>query len=1388
LYGPTETTTYSTWSAVQAGRDVRIGRGVANTRLYVLDSALELAAKGVMGELYIGGAGVARGYWRRPELTAERFIPDAYGKVSGERLYRTGDLVRWRNDGELEYVGRADQQVKIRGYRIELGEIEAALVEQAGIRDAAVVVKGSGAETRIVAYVEAIAGAGLNAGQIRKELQERLPGYMTPSQVVLLENLPRTPNGKVDRKALPEAESENATSSSRTSANEVEELLAGIWAEVLKCEQVGVDDNFFELGGHSLLATQMILRLRRIFHRDIPLRTVFESPVLKDLAACITAATNELQPLHEHAMTNIPRDGELPLTSGQERLWFLDQFTSSRDAYNITAAVRLHGDLDRDVLQRSFQTILNRHEILRTGFAHLNGKPRPEIRRCVEFSLSYRNLSQQPEAAEHEIRQQARQEFVLSEPPLLRATLLRNADMEHILVLVMHHIVSDGWSLGIVVRELRDIYEAYRQDLPSPLPDLTNQYVDYAAWQQQLLHSPAMHSALDYWKGQLSGPPEGLELPSDFPRQETPAYSGSTVRLEMGSELSATLHGLARHENVTLYMLLLAGFQSLLWRCTGEKDVVVGTVVANRNHVGTEDLIGLFVNQLPLRTRFSDGMTFREALAQVRDVTLSAYAHQDVPFGKLVEALQPQRRLGRNPLFQIMVILHNQPLPALEFSGITLEPVEIDVDSSVFDLTLSFTADDEGQLCASMRYSTIFKKQTIERLLHNLKAVYQTMADDPAGLIRDLEIITHLRTEAEPAFPAEQEMQSEKAWPVLFEKLAGPARDFAASKSITEIFAEQVARTPQQVAVQYEQQTLTFAQLNKRANRLANYLLSCGVRNEDRVAICLERSSEILVAILGILKAGAAYVPLDPAYPRQRLRYIVQEANVRLAVSQLSLAAHLSAEVGQVICLDAEERLEASEKNPQGHPLPENLAYIIYTSGSTGRPKGVMIQHRSVVNLLEGLHYTIYSGHKSPLRVSMNAPIVFDGSVKQWIQLLQGHTVCILPEAVRLDPQALSLYIKDTQIDVLDCTPSQLKLIHESVRGHLKAALVGGENIDAGMWVDLQRSQHGQFYNVYGPTECTVDVTVCSVNGDQSSIGSPIQNVRTFILDENLRPVAAGAAGELCVSGEGVARGYWNRPDLTAERFLPNPFSGLAGDRFYRTGDSVCLLPDGKLKFLGRIDDQVKLRGFRIELGEIAAVLRDVHGVRNAIVLLHGEQQSQHRLVACIERSDAAKEDVTVEALRVNARLHLPEYMVPSGFCIMDKFPLTLNGKVDRNALLGMAAESIERSVIVVTPRNQTEQQILAIWQDILGVKQAGIHDNFFDLGGNSLAMAQVSVRLGEVFQRSVPMIELFRNPTVATLAKYLDGQEPEPQSKTKVQDRASRRIAAANRGGGVRR
>ncbi len=481
--------------------------------------------------------------------------------------------------------------------------------------------------------------------------------------------------------------------------------------------------------------------------------------------------------------------------------------------------------------------------------------------------------------------------------------------------------------------------------------------------------------------------------------------------------------------------------------------------------------------------------------------------------------------------------------------------------------------------------------------------------------------------------------------------------------------------------------------------------------------------------------------------------------------------------------------LEASEEDPKVYPLPENLAYIIYTSGSTGRPKGVMIQHRSVANLLEGLQHTIYSGHKAPLRVSMNAPIVFDGSVKQWIQLLQGHTVCILPEAVRLDPLVLNQYIKDKQIDVLDCTPSQLKLIHENVKNHLKAALVGGENLDAEMWAALQSSSDTQFYNVYGPTECTVDVSVCAVDDSaQPSIGTPIQNVRTYILDENLQPVPSGEAGELCVSGEGVARGYWNRPDLTAEKFLPNAFSGLSGDRLYRTGDSVCLLPNGKLKFLGRVDDQVKLRGFRIELGEIAAVLRNVQGVRDAIVLLDGEQQNQQRLVACIERNDTAKEVVTIHVLRETARLHLPEYMVPSAFCIVDKFPLTVNGKVNRKMLLGMAAASVERPETVIAPRSQTEQQIFGIWQEILGIKQAGIHDNFFDLGGHSLALAQVSVRLSEVFQRSVPMIELFRNPTVAMLAQYLDGQQAEPQSKTRVQDRASRRIAAANRASVVKR
>jgi amino acid adenylation domain-containing protein len=765
-YGPTECAVVATSGQVvfDHSKDSTppIGRAIANAQTYVLDQQLQLVPMGVTGELYVGGEGVARGYWQRPELTAERFLPDPFGPdlfsgLTGARMYRTGDLVCYLPNGQLKFIGRTDEQVKLRGYRIELEEVASVLRKAEGVRDAVVLVRGGEEENqensvaRLVAYIVRQSGALLNDVNLRQHARRQLPEYMVPSVCVILDELPLTANGKVDRKALPQPETSPDSEASDASLSPTEEIVAGIWSHLLGVSEVKRNDNFFQLGGHSLLVAQMVLRVRQALHCDLPLRMAFELPTLKDFSSHVETVTNQVKRAQQTSLTRISRERELPLTSAQERLWFLHQFTSSSSAYNIAGAVRLQGDLNHGALKNSLQEIVRRHEVLRTSFVEADGRPVQHIHQDVKFELQEFDLQEKDlretesqelasERVRRELKEEASRGFVLSEPGLLRARLLRVAEREYVLMVVLHHIIADGWSIGVLIRELKELYEACREGKSSPLPELEIQYVDYAAWQRELQATGEMKEGLEYWEKQLQGAPPVLELPTDYARGAEPSYQGGMVKLGLGKELSAKLSELSRHEGVTLYMALLAGFKALLWRYTSQKDIVVGTDVANRNHLGTEGLIGLFVNQLVLRTEFSGSLTFRELLSRVREVTLSAYAHQDVPFGKLVELLQPKRDFSRNPLFQVMVIFQNAPVPKLEFSGLKLEPLEIDIESSVFDLSLAFVLENDGEVRASLRHSSLFKTATVERMMQDLAAVLQCMVQTPDRQLSTLEV------------------------------------------------------------------------------------------------------------------------------------------------------------------------------------------------------------------------------------------------------------------------------------------------------------------------------------------------------------------------------------------------------------------------------------------------------------------------------------------------------------------------------------------------------------------------------------------------------------------------------------------------------------------------
>ena len=1389
-FGLTEATIDSSYFearqlALAADQLVPIGRPFANTQLYILNPQLQPQPIGVTGELFVGGAGLARGYLNRAELTAEKFIElqiaDLRWQIeesalrqsaisnlqSAIRLYRTGDLARFLPDGNIQFLGRADYQVKIRGFRIEPGEIEAVLATHEGVRQVVIAVcqDARGADC-LVAYVTVKDDTG--TGELRRFATEKLPAYMVPSAFVLLDEMPLNANGKVDRNALPAPEWDSLVDNEYVGPrNRTEELLAESFAQVLGLSRVGIHEVFFEIGGHSLLATQLVSRVREAFGLELPLRNVFEFPTVAALAEQIARLRLTTTAPQAPPVKPVARDGELPLSFAQQRLWFLEQLEPGSAAYNIPDAFRLSGPLDVAVLSRCLNEIIRRHEILRTTFHTVGGKPvqviAPELTLPLPvISLESLDAAQREAEVARLARESGSQPFDLARGPLLRVKLLRLAETEHVLLLTVHHIISDDWSSNVMFREIALLYQAFSNGQPSPLAELPIQYADYAHWQRAWLRGEVLAEHLNYWKQQLSDSPSLLELPTDRPRPGVQTFNGSYETYLLPPALAASLNELSRREGATLFMTLLAAFQTLLHRYSGQEVVNVGTPIANRTRAEVEGLIGLFINTLVMHGDLSGDPQFRQLLQRTRETALGAYAHQDLPFEMIVDELKLERNLSYTPLFQVMFVLQNAPLQMPELPGAQLQIGEIAAHSgaSKFDLTLFATETSEG-LSLVVEYNTdLFDATTIQRLLGHYEVLLTGIAADADQHISRLPLLAE--AERHQLFIEWNDTQ-----------LAAPH-----DRTFQELFEQQAARTPDAQAVIYQDQSLTFAELNRRANQVAHHLRRLGIGPDSLVALFTERSLEMMVGLVGILKAGGAYVPLDPSYPADRLGFVIEDAQASVVLTQQHLRAQITelrAELSAVhfICLDAaqDELAGESTENPPLNARGDNLAYVIFTSGSTGRPKGVMIEHHSALNLAAGLSHYIYGGrHDRQLRASLNAPLMFDASVQQWLMLIYGHAIDIVPQEVRLDGEALMNYLRAHRLDVLDCVPSQLRLLLAAgfAESDARPALVlpGGEAIDEAMWHTLARIEGTDFYNVYGPTECAVDSTTCCVRlyPHRPSIGRPLANVQLYVLDAHQQPVPIGIPGELYIGGAGVGRGYLNRAELTAEKFInwsvvSGQWSVVSGNngqrttdhgqRLYRTGDLVRWLPDRHLDFLGRADHQVKIRGFRIELGEIETVLAQHRGVRQSVVVAHQHEAGHQRLVAYVV---AGADAVTASELREHLLGSLPDYMVPSTFVLLDALPLTPNGKVDRARLPKPEADRNVIAVEYVAPRNELETKLAAIWQELLGVSQVGIHDNFFELGGDSILSIQIIARAAETGIRLTPK-DLFQSPTVAGLA-----------------------------------
>jgi amino acid adenylation domain-containing protein len=1350
-YGATEATGITAHHFARAdlasypGRSMPPGRPIANASIYVLDGGGEPVPVGVTGELYLGGVGVTRGYRRLPGQTAERYLPDPFGATAGARLYRTGDLGRWRPDGTIEFMGRGDAQVKVRGFRIELGEIEARLAEHAAVHEVVVVARdGEVGNPRLVAYYT---GDQAATAALRAHLAERLPEYMVPAAFVHMDALPVNPNGKLDRKALPTPEFAADEETYVAPRTPVEEVLAGIWAEVLGVERLGVHDSFFELGGHSLLATQAVSRVRELFGVELPLRALFEGPSVAEMAGRVEAMRRAGLPVLPPVVP-VER-AEPPLSFAQERLWFLDRLRPGEISYNLPFALRLRGALDVGALERSLGEIVRRHDALRTVFREQDGIPRQVITPFGGFRLPVTDLSHLPEAdrdaevpAELVAESGAARPFDLSAGPLFRATLLRLGAEEHVLLLSQHHIVSDGWSMGVLYRELSALYEAYREGGESPLPDLGVQYADYAVWQREQVEGEVLDRQLSYWRARLAGAPELLELPTDYPRPAVQTYRGATVPVELSLELLERLQALARSEGATLYMTLLGAFQVLLAKYSGGDDIVVGSPIAGRTRKEVEGLIGFFVNTLVLRTDLGGDPSFREMLRRAREVTLGAYEHQEVPFERLVAELQPERSLSHTPLFQVIFALQTAggegALPGLEVS-----PVEAERVNAKFDLSLELTPTSRG-LRGGLTYPTdLFERSTIERMVGHLERVLEQVAANADVRLSQLELLG----EAERALVLEGWNRTDAEYP--------------AGACIHELFEAQVARTPNGVAATFEGDSLTYRELNEAANRLAHHLIRRGVGPEVRVGICLERSLEMVVGILAILKAGGAYVPLDPAYPPERLAFTLADAGVPVVLVQEKVRAALVVPDGvELISLDA-ARAEIAD-NPQSGAGPDSLAYVIYTSGSTGMPKGALIEHRNVARLFSATD--AWFGFGTDDVWTLFHSYAFDFSVWElWGALLYGGRVVVVPLHVSRDPEAFHDLVLREGVTVLSQTPSAFRQFVrvDGERGGdlaLRVVVFGGEALEPASlreWVERRGVETPRLVNMYGITETTVHVTYRPLGredvfgGSGSPIGVRIPDLQLYVLDPTRRPLPVGVPGELYVGGAGVARGYLNRPELTAQRFVENPFG--AG-KLYRTGDRVRWLADGTLDYLGRLDEQVKIRGFRIELGEIEQRLAEHPEVREAVVLMREDVPGDRRLVAYLVG------DVEADVLRAHLRQSLPEYMVPSAFVVLDRLPLTSNGKLDRKAL--PAPEYAADADRYLAPRTPVEEMLAGIWAEVLCMERVDVEESFFDLGGHSLLAARVVSRVRELFGVEVPLRALFEGPTVAEMAGRVDAAQ----------------------------
>ncbi|NLR78193.1 non-ribosomal peptide synthetase [Chitinophaga eiseniae] len=1347
-YGPTENTTFSlTWNikALAPGKSIPIGRPLGNRTAYILSAEGQLLPAGVPGELYVGGDGVSRGYLNQPALTAQKFVLDPFSDIPDARLYRTGDLARWLPDGTVAYLGRIDDQVKIHGHRIEPGEIESVLLQHPGIKQAVVLmqVKTTG-DKYLVAYT--VPQGDVDKAALTDYLKSRLPAYMIPAQLVSLERIPLTSNGKADRKALRALEEDGLETALYVApANETEQQLLSIWERFLQRKEISTNANFFELGGHSLLASRVVTAIRSALQIELSVTRFFQYPTIATMAAYLVGKDKENG---LPAITAGKRPSRIPLAFSQERLWFIDQMNGTV-AYHVPLAIRLKGTLDAAGLSHALHTIVNRHEALRTVIRQEHGVPYQELLAPDEWELRliHGEKYSTPEQLQAHLIELVNAPFDLAKDYMLRAYLIRLSAEEHILLITLHHISSDGWSVTLLVNDMAELYNAYIEKRPAILDTLNLQFADYAVWQRSIADSERLRKQLSYWEQQLQGV-EVLQLPADFSRPAIQSTSGAVQRFTLDHTLLQQLQQFSLQQDVTLFMTLLAAFKVLLYRYSGQEDICVGTSIAGRTQEEVAGVIGFFVNTLALRSDLSQHPSFLTLLQQVKQTTLAAYDHQEVPFEKVVEAVNTERDLSRTPLFQVLFELQNTPaVDQLELGALTVTREEVKYNTAQFDLVVSMEEGPEG-LTGYVEYVTdVFTEATITQLMTHFAQLLTTVITQPDIRINTLPLLTD----------AERYQQL-----VTFNNTTV---DFPHNSTFIDQLGLQAQRTPAAPALVMGDQVLTYASLDERSNQLAHYLQEAGIGDTSLVPVCLDRSPDMVIAILAIMKAGGAYLPVDPGYPEERMAYMLNDSKAQLVIGSSASKQKLEhAGPVRIISLDEEQAVISGYPVTAltALPVPSQLAYVIYTSGSTGLPKGAMIEHAGMLNHLYAKVNDLKMDATSV--VAFTAAFTFDISVWQMFAALLcgGHTV-IYPTDTILQPTALMQAVEADKITILEVVPSYLSAILATVKGislpKLQYLLVTGETVPRQLlaeWFQHKDYRTIPVVNAYGPTEASDDIThhFMYETPEHSNVplGKPIQNLHIHILDASQQLCPIGVAGEIRVSGIGVGRGYLNRPELTAEKFVKDPFSENDTVRMYRTGDLGKWLPDGIIVHLGRIDNQVKIRGYRIEPGEIERVIEKSGMIKQVVVITKADQHQQLQLVAYVVGAENFDKDELLGYLKTK----LPEYMVPAQWVVLAEMPLSANGKIDRKALPESTIATVSAD-LYVAPTNKLEEKLAGICARLLEIERVSIYDNLFEIGMHSLLIMRLAATVHEEFGMQVSVRTFFQLTTIAALAKYID-------------------------------